>query len=164
LSGSEAARPAARRLRPGAFAQADGRAAVTALPPLGRIEPPAIDGLAAVAVAHAGELRLSTRRTVSLVDVALERVDAVLAAFERLGLVVSARSGWEGLSACAGRGACTKALVDVRAEAVGRAAERGPDDPTEHWSACGRRCGEPRDVGMAMFADGEGLTRVVAPR
>jgi precorrin-3B synthase len=161
VSGTERP-PSTAEPAPGTLAQPDGRASVTALPPLGRIEPRAVDALAGLARAHGGAVRLSTRRTLSLVDVRTERVESVLIALERLGLVVSPRSGWEGLSACAGMGACTKALVDVRAAAAGRAAERGADDPTEHWSACGRRCGEPPDVGVAVFADGEGLTRMVA--
>jgi precorrin-3B synthase len=160
VSGMEAA-PTPARLAPGVLEQRDGRASVTALPPLGRIEPPAIEALAGLARAHGGEVRLSTRRTLSLLDVRTDRVDSVLAALERLGLAVSPRSGWEGLSACAGMGACAKALVDVRAAAAKRAAERGADDPSEHWSACGRRCGEPPDVGVAVFADGAGMTRVL---
>jgi sulfite reductase beta subunit-like hemoprotein len=151
-------------LAPGTLAQRDGRVSVTALPPLGRLEPLTIDGLAELARAHGGEVRLSTRRTLSLLDVGTDRVARLLGALEGLGLVVSPRSGWEGLSACAGMGACTKALVDVRAAAARRAGERGADDPTEHWSACQRRCGEPKDVGLAVFADGTGLTRVAEPR
>jgi precorrin-3B synthase len=160
-SSAEAAASVAR-LEPGRLAQSDGRAAVTAMPPLGRMEPPGIDRLAELARAHGGGVRLSTRRTLSLLDVQIDRVDSILASLERLGLVVSPRSGWAGLSTCAGMGACAKALVDVRAAAARRAAERGADEPTEHWSACGRRCGEPPDVGVAMVADGAGVTRAPA--
>lgn len=146
------------RLVPGALVQRDGRASVTALPPLGRIDPPAIEALAALARAHGGEARLSTRRTLSFLDIEAAQVASVRRAFGELGLVISSRSGWEGLSACAGLGACTKARVDVRAAAARRAGARGADDPIEHWSACDRRCGEPAGVGVAVFADGAGLT------
>jgi precorrin-3B synthase len=146
------------RLAAGTLTQRDGLVAITALPPLGRVEPPALAALAELAP----EVRLSARRTLSLLDVQPDRVDSVLAALEGVGLVVGPDSGWEGLSACAGLGACTKALVDVRAGAARRASERGPNDPSEHWAACDRRCGEPPDVGVAVFADGEGLTRLVA--
>ena len=154
--------PSPARLAPGALAQRDGRVSVTALPPLGRVEPPAVDGLAALARAHGGEVRLSTSRTLSLLDLETAQVAPVRRALDRLGLVVSPRSGWQGLSACAGLGACTKARVDVRAAAARRAAERGPGDPSEHWSACDRRCGEPAGVGVAVFAGDARLTRLVA--
>ncbi|MBA3264501.1 MAG: precorrin-3B synthase [Thermoleophilaceae bacterium] len=162
ISSIESAR-SRTRLAPGTVAQRDGRAAVTALPPLGRIGPPAVDGLAELARAHGGEVRLSTRRTLSLLDLDTAQVASIQSTLDRLGLVVSPRSGWEGLSACAGLGACTKARVDVRAAAARSAAGRGADDPSEHWSACDRRCGEPADVGVAVFADGAGLTRLAAP-
>lgn len=146
--------PAPRELAPGSAAQADGRVAVTALPPLGRLDPDALDALAALA----GEVRLSVARTLSLVDLDGSREREVLGALEGLGLVVAPASGWEGLSACAGMGACRKAKLDVRAAATRRAAERGADDPIEHWSACERRCGEPADVSVAVFAGAAGLT------
>lgn len=154
----QGAPPQLARLAPGTLAQRDGRASVTALPPLGRIDPPAIEALAALVRTHGGEVRLSTRRTLSFLDIEAAQVASVRRALGELGLVISPRSGWEGLSACAGLGACTKARVDVRAAAARRAAARGADDPIEHWSACDRRCGEPAEAGVAVFADGPGLT------
>jgi precorrin-3B synthase len=157
--------PAAQAgLAPGALVQGDGLVAVTALPPLGRVDPTALDGLAALARAHGGDVRLSTSRTLTLLDVGRALVASAQGALDRLGLVVSPDSGWEGLSACAGLGACTKARLDVRAEAARRAAERRPGDPSEHWSACGRRCGEPAGVGLAVFAGDAGLTRLPGGR
>jgi sulfite reductase beta subunit-like hemoprotein len=147
------ATPPRRPLVPGAMRQRDGRAAVTALPPLGRLEPSGLEALAVLA----GEVRLSTRRTLTVLDVDWAEVDSVGAELERLGLVVSRGSGWEGLSACAGLGACAKARVDVRAAAAARAGVRRTGDPVEHWSGCERRCGEPAGAGVAVFADGAGV-------
>jgi sulfite reductase beta subunit-like hemoprotein len=147
------AAPPRRPLAPGAMRQRDGRAAVTALPPLGRLEPSGLEALAALA----GEVRLSTRRTLTVLDVEWTDVDRVSAELEGLGLVVSRGSGWEGLSACAGLGACTKARLDVRAAAGARAGVRRVGDPIEHWSGCERRCGEPASAGVAVFADGAGV-------
>jgi precorrin-3B synthase len=122
----------------GALAQRDGRVAVTALPRLGRL-----DSATAARLAALGELRLSAARTVTLVDVRARRADDVLGELAALGLVVDERSGWRGLTACAGLGACASARVDVRALAAQRALERGPGSPAEHWAACERGCGRP---------------------
>lgn len=162
---------AARRQRaaaPGIVRQRDGRAAVTALAPLGRLTGEALTSLAAT-LGERGDLRVSPWRTVSVVDVSLARADALARALEALGLVLAPGSGWERLSACAGLGACAKARLDVRAAATRRAAARGASAPVEHWSGCERRCGEPADAAIAVAggADGvvvaaDGTRRVVA--
>jgi sulfite reductase beta subunit-like hemoprotein len=148
-----------RPLALGAVTQRDGRAALTVLPPLGRLDPSGLEGLAALA----GEVRVSTRRTLTLLDVEWSELDELRASVERLGLVVSRGSGWAGLSACAGLGLCASARVDVRAAAAQRAAARTAGDPLEHWSGCERRCGEPQGA-VAAFADGPGITVVSGGR
>jgi precorrin-3B synthase len=132
--------PAAARLRPGKRRLADGSVAVTALAPLGRLDREVVEALAEL-----GEVRVSPWRTLTVRD-------APETALRSLGLVMAPDSGWTRLSACVGLGACAKAKVDVRAEATRRAAERGPDAPVEHWSACERRCGEPADVEISVVA------------
>jgi sulfite reductase beta subunit-like hemoprotein len=153
IPGGAAAPPA-----PGRCEQRDGAVALTALAPLGRIDGPGAAGLAALARATGGALRVSVRRTITLVDVQLGDAPAALAELARLGLVPTAGSGWEGLSTCAGLGACARARVDVRAAATSRAAVRSSGAPPEHWSACERRCGEPRGVSTAIVAHDTGLT------
>jgi sulfite reductase beta subunit-like hemoprotein len=81
-----------------------------------------------------------------------------------LGLVTTPGSGWHGLTACSGAGACRRALIDVRAAAAARAAVRGPDAPAEHWSACPRRCGMKRDVAVGIVAGESTLTLLHAGR
>jgi sulfite reductase beta subunit-like hemoprotein len=145
----------------GTFEQRDGLTAVTALAPLGRLDPRVLVGLAALAP----EVRFGTGRTVTVLDVEPVRADAVAGELRALGLVLDACSGWAGLTACAGLGACAKARVDVRAVAAARAAVRAPDAPAEHWAACERRCGQTRGVavGVAALADGVAVgERVVA--
>jgi sulfite reductase beta subunit-like hemoprotein len=138
----------------GSLTQADGRVAVTALPPLGRLDGRALRGLAECSRRSRGEVRIAPRRTVSLIDLPAAAAQSVMGELSSLGLVISPESGWSGLSACAGKGACAKARVDVRRAAQQRAAVRDGNAPIEHWSGCERRCGEPVDVGIRFVAGG----------
>jgi sulfite reductase beta subunit-like hemoprotein len=132
---------------PGALRQRDGRIALTALAPLGELDSATLDSLAALA----GEVRIGRAHTITVCD--LSDADAQLLAqrLRHLGLVLDADSGWVGLSACVGVGRCARARLDVRRAAAERAARRSAGAPTEHWSACERRCGQPPDVGLAIF-------------
>lgn len=151
-----ARRPAAPPLAPGRLEQSDARVALTALPPLGRLDPEQLDALASLTRDHAGDLRLSPWRTVTLVDVPHGQAPDVERALGRLGLELSPASGWHGLSACAGLEGCALATADVRAAAARRAVVRDERAPAEHWTACARRCGERGGVAVAVCAhDGE---------
>ncbi|MEA2198759.1 MAG: precorrin-3B synthase [Solirubrobacteraceae bacterium] len=142
--------------RPGVIDQRDGRAAVSALPPLGRLEPDQLLALAEL-TAPGAAVRVSPWRTVTFVDVPAPDAPGLADALAAIGLVVEGGSGWAGLSACAGLGACSRARADVRAAAALRAPRRGDDAPREHWSGCERRCGEPRDAGVTVVATAAGL-------
>jgi sulfite reductase beta subunit-like hemoprotein len=127
------------RLTPGRTTQRDGRTALTFMPPLARLDP-----ATALALAELGrELRLSVHRTFTILDLEPGEITRLERTLDELGLVTDASSGWVGLTACAGRGACANAQLDVRAAATQRARERGPDAAPEHWSACERNCGWP---------------------
>ncbi|HZV73746.1 MAG TPA: hypothetical protein VFF79_08530 [Conexibacter sp.] len=144
------------RLAQGVARQRDGRVAVTALAPLGRLEPGAAERLAVLA-ARWGDVRISPWRTVTVLDVLPREADAAQRDLAACDLVPAPDSGWAALSACAGMGACAKARFDVRAAAARRAGQRTHGMPAEHWSACERRCGEPRDATLSVAAEGERL-------
>jgi sulfite reductase beta subunit-like hemoprotein len=141
-----------RTIPVGTLAQRDGRVAVTVLAPLGRI-----DWATAALLSELGELRLSPSRTLTFVDVAADRAPELLDELAALGLVVSAGSGWHGLSACAGWGACRRARVDVRDAAAQRALAREPGSPPEHWTACERGCGRSPEAPNAISAIAGGV-------
>lgn len=139
------ARPAPLRL--GVLAQRDGAVAITALPPLGRLD---------VSVLR-GDVRVSTRRTVTVVDVAIGDAAALLSELEAGGMVTSEDSGWWRLSACSGMGACARALADVRKAASLRALSRSSDGPAEHWAGCERGCGRPTGSAVTITARNDGV-------
>jgi len=126
----------------GALRQPDGRVALTVLPRLARLTPAQADRLATLS----DDVRLSARRTLTLVDVDPAAVPATAEALRALELIDDPDSGWFGLTACAGLGACAKAEHDVRALAAIRARQRTGGDPPEHFAACARNCGRPSDA------------------
>ena len=138
-------RRAEARLEPGTLTQNDGRCSLTVMPPLARLDPDELDALAELVP----EVRLSPWRTLTVLDVVPARATNLMTELQRIGLVSDPASGWVGLTACAGKGACAKARFDVRAEAARRAAERdgaGAELPPEHWAGCERHCGRPDGV------------------
>jgi precorrin-3B synthase len=120
----------ASRLLLGTVRLDDGRTAVTVMPPLARLAPEQLDGLAGLVP----EVRIGVSRTITAFDVDPATLPA-------LGFVDDPGSGWFGLTACAGLGACAKARRDVRRQAAMRAELRTATDAPEHYAACERNCG-----------------------
>jgi sulfite reductase beta subunit-like hemoprotein len=149
-AGPATAPDGARRL--GVHIQRDGLLAVAVLPPLARLDSAQLLRLAELGSALGVDVRVSPWRTLTFVDVPVFAAVALLADLEEVGLVASSASGWAGLSACAGLGACARARTDVRAAAARRALVRDAASPTEHWSGCERRCGEPPGAGIRFVA------------
>jgi precorrin-3B synthase len=61
---------------------------------------------------------------------------------QEVGLVLEADSAWNGVTSCAGRPGCGKALGDVRGDAR-RVVPGWSGGGPVHWSGCERRCGKP---------------------
>jgi precorrin-3B synthase len=156
--------PAHRRLRSprrspvpqaiGVIEQCDGRHALAVVPPLGRLDAAQARCLAALCGPRG--LRITPWRTVVLTDVT--DTDHAMAAAAAAGLGVTGDSPWFGVTSCAGRPGCAKALADVQADAravvaagVGVAGGR-----RVHWSGCERRCGRPAGKVVDVQADGTG--------
>ena len=75
---------------------------------------------------------------------------------EGIGLVTAPDSVWGGVTACAGRPGCSKALADVRADARRVMPGMGRDGRRVHWSGCERRCGKPAAEFVDVLAGGNG--------
>ncbi|MBB5082671.1 precorrin-3B synthase [Nonomuraea endophytica] len=125
----------------------DGRVAVEAVVPLGRLTAAQARLLAALDV----PVRLTPWRTVVLLDLA-EAPDLTGS-----GLVTDPDSPWTGVSACTGSPGCAKSLADVQHDAAQwvAARERSPELPV-HWAGCERRCGLPKGRVTEMVATGDG--------
>lgn len=142
------------RVGPGVIEQRDGRLALTGLARLGRLRGEQIAELAGLA----GELRIGTGRTVTILDVEPAAADDLQAGLEAAGLIAEPSSGWVGLTACAGHGRCDQARADLSGALDARARSRDPVAPAEHWTACERRCGERADQPIAVAASERGIS------
>ena len=141
----------AAALDPGPQRHGDGRIAVTGA----RSARTAVARGAARLARLRDDVRLSTRRTVTLVDVDADEADADRSRAARTADWRStARPAGSGSPRAPGSAHARARWPDVRAAAAQRARVRLPGAPIEHWAACGRRCGESGDVGVAVAVQG----------
>ena len=136
----------------GPLRQDDGRTALVAVVPLGRLTVAQADLLAGTA---ATDLQLTPWRSVVLPDLADASAARALAA---AGLVLDAGSAWLQVTACAGRPGCAKSLADVRADAAAAvsAGVLPAGGARQHWAGCARRCGRPSGAVVDVVATGDG--------
>ncbi|MEV4516438.1 precorrin-3B synthase [Dactylosporangium sp. NPDC049525] len=134
--------------------QLDGQAALTVVVPLGLFTQAQS---AALVEAAPGEIIVTPWRTVVVPDVPVAQAGPVETLLTAAGLVTDPASPWAGVTACAGRPGCAKALADVRADARA-AVEAGtvPRDLPVHWVGCERRCGAPKGRHVEMLATADG--------
>ena len=138
----------------GVLPQADGLSAAGALVPLGRL-----GGAALRLLTEAHRLVVTPARGVLVPDLTPEAARRWSRRLAEAGLPVGATSRWSGVTACAGRPGCAKALADVRADAD--ATSRYADGLPVHWIGCGRGCGSPSGPHVRVEAtpDGYAVTR-----
>jgi precorrin-3B synthase len=103
---------------------------------------------AAALAGAAGGVRVTPWRSVV--------VPATATGLEDVGLVTTPDSVWEGVTACAGKPGCAKALADVRADAARLMPTFARDGRRVHWAGCGRRCGKPAGGFVDVVAVGDG--------
>jgi precorrin-3B synthase len=125
------------------------RAAVGVLVPLGRLT-----GVPLRVLARAERLAVTPGGGVVVLDLEPAAADRWMRELRDAGLVTESDSKWVGVTACAGRPGCAKALADVRADAD--QAARFVDGPPVHWVGCERGCGSPatRHVRVEATRDG----------
>lgn len=137
-------------LMAGRYQHPDGQWAVVATVPLGSLRQEQASALAVVAALGAGQVRVTPWRSVVVAGLA-DAEDAVRR-LQAVGLVVEPESPWNGVTACAGRPGCAKALADVRADAWRLTPTMAPGHPAVHWSGCERRCGRPNGDHLEVLA------------
>jgi precorrin-3B synthase len=150
--------PAEPLVRPvGAVRQDDGRTALAAVVPLGRLTADQVDLLAALA----DDVQITPWRGVVVPDLV---DDSAAAALVDAGLVLDAASPWTRVTACAGRPGCAKSLADVRTDAAAAVAAGALPlaGARQHWAGCERRCGRPAGDVVDVVATDSGY-RVDAP-
>ena len=141
-------------LEAGRYEQVDGDVALVVTVPLGSLSAGQAGVLAGLGEQAAGELRVARSR--SIVVPGVRAVDQAVERLAGVGLVVEAGSPWDGVTACAGRPGCGKALADVRGDARRVTPGLPGRHRAVHWSGCERRCGQPAGefVDVLALTDG----------
>ncbi|MEV4344636.1 precorrin-3B synthase [Actinoplanes sp. NPDC049596] len=138
----------------GVLKQPDGLVAVSALVPLGML-----GGEALQLLTTARRLVVTPERGVVVPDLTPEAARRWQRRLNEAGLPTTADSRWTGVTACAGRPGCAKALADVRADAA--ATTEFTEGLPVHWIGCARGCGSPSvpHVRVEATPDGYVVTR-----
>ncbi|MDJ0344759.1 precorrin-3B synthase [Streptomyces sp. H10-C2] len=147
--------PVALPPAPGIVAGPDGRVALSAMAPLGRLTAAQWRLLTDTALHDgSGGLRLTPWRGVVLPGLTPGSAAERLAELSAAGLITGPESPWHGVGACIGQPGCAKSLADVRADAA-QALGTGGGLPV-YWSGCERRCGHPHGDWVDVVATTDG--------
>jgi len=130
--------------------------------PLGRLTASQAIHLADIADRHQADLRLAPWRGIVLAAIPLDAAPAVIANLQSIGLTCDDRSGFQGISACAGITGCDAALTDVRAHATSLAQllrnHPSPPNWTVNLSACDKQCARRHAATADLIAEPNGYT------
>lgn len=158
--------PTGQRDHVGVHPQKDGRFYIGAAPTVGRVSGPVLDAIAdLVEAAGSDRLQLTTEQKLVVLDVAADRVDALVDGLEALGLRVRTATPFRrGTIACTGIEFCKLAIVETKARAahiVDELERRLPtfDQPiTINVNGCPNSCAriQTADIGLkGALAQGE---------
>ncbi|WP_432826632.1 precorrin-3B synthase [Dactylosporangium sp. CA-092794] len=139
----------------GVVEQSDGALAVVVVVPLGLLTAER----SAVLAESANEMIVTPWRTVVLTGVPMREAERTIARLAEVGLDADPASPWAGVTACAGRPGCAKALADVRADAraaVAAAGKREGPGARAAVAVAGKREGPDRRAAVAVADEREG--------
>lgn len=115
--------------------------AIGAAPPLGRLDPGMLRGVAQLATTMGdGSLRLTPWQSLLLPNIAIERADAVRTRLRELGLLCELDLPLARMVACTGSAGCGKGLADTKADALRLASLLQGPAHSVHLSGCSRSC------------------------
>ncbi|MET3803788.1 precorrin-3B synthase [Nakamurella sp. UYEF19] len=131
-------------VRPGTMVQRDGRSMLSMAVPLGLLDARQVEAVTEAAAAGTGEIVVTPWRSLLVPDVQADvrAMASIETSLVTAGLDLDPRSGWLGLSACAGAPGCGRAAAPTGPTAASIARHpRTPGDLPIHVVACERRCG-----------------------
>jgi precorrin-3B synthase len=123
--------------------------------PFGRVEAPALRGLAdAIADAGGGEVRLSPWRALYIPILGEGRAAALLDATAKLGFLTDPADAVLRIDACPGAPACRSAMLDTRATArtLAHLMPRLRGVRTVHVSGCAKGCARSAAADLVLVA------------
>ncbi|WP_374651552.1 precorrin-3B synthase [Dongia sp.] len=139
----------------GARRQVDGRFALGAVPPLGRIPTRMLLDLAELATDVAGgEIRMTPWQSVLLPNIDEDALANTAARLEELGFITRPDRTLAATVTCAGGAGCRSGLTDTKADALALAAEiDGWGTPIFgiHVTGCSKSCAAPRPAPFTLL-------------
>ncbi|MGO4308761.1 precorrin-3B synthase [Pseudomonas sp. KB_15] len=143
-------------LHMGAHPQAEsGVVYVGAVPPLGRLDPAMLRGVAQLARESGdGCLRFTPWQSLLLPNVLAENAAEVIRQLQCLGLHCEADQPLSRLIACTGSNGCGKSLAETKGDALQLAAllQRHGQTPSVHLSGCARSCAAAHTAPVTLLA------------